>query len=200
MSRALAALDRMLLFVLGAVALVLGVGAVVWDAKWWDRLTGTVRAPWLRSAAEQDWWPWAVGAAGVLLALLALWWLRTHLSRHKIGETRLSGSSTAGKLTVDLNALVSAAADAVLDTPGVRSANGKAVTDRGRRTLQLTMTIEPTADLPTITIEPTADLSTITAATDHVCHDLTRALGDPDIATRVHLHTARTTHSGPRVS
>jgi len=71
----------------------------------------------------------------------------------------------------------------------VRSANSKAVTDRGRRTLQLTITIEPTADLPTIT-----------AATDHVCHDLARALRGPDIATRVHLRTARTTHSGPRVS
>jgi len=45
MSRTLAAIDRTLLFVLGAVALVLGVGAVVWDAQWWDRLTGTVRAP-----------------------------------------------------------------------------------------------------------------------------------------------------------
>ncbi len=189
MSRALAAIDRILLFVLGVVALVLGVGAVVWDAKWWDRLTGTVRAPWLRSAAGQGWWPWAVGAAGVLLALLALWWLRTHLSRHTIGDTRLSGSSTAGKLTADLNALASAAADAVRDTPGVRSANSKAITDRGRRTLQLTITIEPTADLPTIT-----------AATDHVCHDLARALREPDIATRIHLHTARTTHSGPRVS
>jgi len=62
MSRALAAIDRILLFVLGAVALVLGVGAVVWDAKWWDRLTGTVRAPWLRRAAEQGWWP--VGGGG----------------------------------------------------------------------------------------------------------------------------------------
>ncbi len=189
MSRTLAALDRTLLLVLGAVALVLGVGAVVWDATWWDRLTGTVRAPWLRSAAEQDWWPWAAGAAGVLLTLLALWWLLTHLSRHTIGETRLSGSTTTGKLTVDLNALASAAADAMLDTPGVRSANSKAINDRGRRTLQLTITIEPTADLPTIT-----------AATDHVCHDLTRALGEPDIATRVHLHTARTTHNAPRVS
>ena len=62
MSRALAAIDRILLFVLGAVALVLGVGAVVWDAKWWDRLTGTMRAPWLRRAAEQGWWP--VGGGG----------------------------------------------------------------------------------------------------------------------------------------
>ena len=71
----------------------------------------------------------------------------------------------------------------------MRSANGKAVTDRGRRTLQLTMTIEPTADLPTIT-----------AATDHVCHDLARALGEPDIATQVHLRVARSARNQPRVS
>ncbi len=33
MSRTLAALDRFLLFVLGAIAVIVGVGAVVWDAE-----------------------------------------------------------------------------------------------------------------------------------------------------------------------
>jgi len=180
MSRTLAALDRFLPFVLGAIAVIVGVGAVVWDAELSDRLSGTVHAPWLTTASGQDWWPWAVGAAGVVLAVLGLWWLLAHLSRHKVNEARLSGSSPAGKLTADLGALSAAA---VLDTPGVRSANGKAVNDRGRRTLHLT-----------VTINPTADLATAVAASDQVCHDLTRALGDPDIATRVHLRIARNSH------
>ncbi len=167
----------------------LGV-AVQWDAQWWDRLTGTVRAPWLRRAAP----PSRAGGRGPSAppgCSSPCWRCGgcSPTSPGTIGETRLSGSSTAGKLTVDLNALASAAAAAVLDTPGVRSANSKAITDRGRRTVQLTITIEPTADLPTIT-----------TATDHVCHHLARALGDPDIATRIHLRTARTTHTGPRVS
>jgi len=188
MSRTLAALDRVLLFLLGVAALIVGVAAVVWQAELWDRLSGPVQAPWLRRAAAQDWWPWAVGAGGVVLVLLALWWLLAHLSRRKLGEVRLAGSSTAGKLTADLSALAAAAAAAVLDTPGVRSAHGTALDDRGRRTLQLTITIE------------TADLPTVIAATDQACHALAHALGDPDTAARVHLRTARTTRNSPRVA
>jgi len=116
----------------------------------------------------------------VVLVLLGLWWLLAHLSRRKLGEARLAGSSPAGKLTADLSALAAAAADAVLDTPGVRSASGKALDDRGRRTLQLTITIDPSAD--------------------RACRDLAHALSDPDTAARVHLRTARTTRSGPRVT
>lgn len=189
MSRTLASFDRFLLFVFGAIAVIVGVGAVVWDAELWDRLTGNLQASWLTTASEQDWWSWAVGAAGVVLAILGLWWLLAHLSRHKVTQTRLSGSSSAGKLTADLGALSAAAADAVLDTPGVRSASGKAVTDRGRRTLQLT-----------VTIDPTADLATVVASSDRVCHEVTRALGDADVATRVHVRTARNSRSGPRVA
>ena len=189
MSRTLAALDRVLLVLLGVAALIVGVAAVVWQADLWDRLSGPVHAPWLRRAAAQDWWPWAVGAGGVVLVLLALWWLLAHLSRRKLGEVRLAGSSTAGKLTADLSALAAAAADAVLDTPGVRSASGTALDDRGRRTLQLTVTIDPTADLPTVI-----------TGTDRVCRALTHALGDPNTAARVHLRTARNTRNSPRVA
>jgi len=85
--------------------------------------------------------------------------------------------------------IIPTTADAVLDTPGVRSAHGTPLDDRGRRTLQLTVTVDPTADLPTVI-----------AGTDHLCHALTHALGDPGTAARVHLRTARTTRNSPRVA
>ena len=71
----------------------------------------------------------------------------------------------------------------------MRSASGAALDDRGRRTLQLTVTIDPTADLPTVL-----------AGTDRACRALAHALGDPDTAARVHLRTASTTRTGPRVA
>ena len=91
--------------------------------------------PTAGDAGGQDRWPWAVGAAGVLLAVLGLWRLLGHLSRQKV------------------------------------------------------------------TIDPTADLPTVVAASDQVCcHESTRALGDPDIDTRVHFRTARNSRSGPRAT
>ena len=71
----------------------------------------------------------------------------------------------------------------------MRSTTGKAVTDRGRRTLELVANIEPTADL-----------AAVTAAADQVGADLNQALAEPAIATRVHLHVARSSRSGQRVS
>lgn len=189
MTRTLAALDRLVVLLVGAGAMVVGAAAVIWQLDLWSRLRGTVTAPWLIRATQESWWPWAVGAAGVVLVILALRWLLAHLPGRKLSDVRLRGSDKTGRLTTDLSALAAAAADSVLDTPGIRSASGKAVDDRGRRTLQLT-----------VTIDPTADLTVVTAATDQACRDLGAALGDPDTATRVHLHTARNTTGAKRAA
>lgn len=180
MTRSLATLDRLAVLLVGLAAVVVGAAAVLWQLDLSDRVRGTVTASWLTTATTQGWWPWAVGAAGVLLVLLALRWLLAHVPGRRLTDVRLRGGNKTGRLTADLSALAAAGADSVLATPGVRSASGKAVDDRGRRTLQLT-----------VTLDPTADLAVVVAATDQACRDLGAALGDPDTATRVHLHTAR---------
>lgn len=189
MSRTLTALDRVAVLVLALLLIAVGAGAALWQSGRVTQLHGALTAPWLRTATAAGWWPWAVGAAGVLLVVLALRWIAAHIRSSRIGEVRLSGSSTTGRLTANLGALATAAATSVQDTPGVGTATGRALDDRGRRTLAITVTLDPHADLPTIT-----------AATDRACHDLAAALGDPTVATRVHLHTARTATSGTRVT
>lgn len=189
MTRTTTAVDRLLVGLVGLAALLVGVAAVIWALDVWSRVRGILTATWLSGATQQSWWPWAVGAAGVVLILLALRWLLAHSPGRKLTNARLRGSNKTGRLTTDLSALAAAGADSVLNTPGVRSATGKAVDDRGRRTLQLT-----------VTIDPTADLTVVTTATDQACQDLGAALGDPDTAIRVHLHTARNTAGAKRAA
>lgn len=189
MSRTLTTIDRVLVLLLALGLIAAGVVAALWQSGRVSQLNGTITAPWLSTAAAARWWPWAVGAVGVVLVILALRWIAAHISGSKVRDVRLPGSTTAGRLTVDLGALATAAATSVQDTPGVRSATGKALDDRGQRTLALT-----------VTIDPHADLATVTAVTDRACRDLGAALGDPHTATRVHLHTARKATGGPRVA
>ena len=146
----------------------------------------TVRAPWLTTATAAGWWPWAEAGTGVILGLR---WITAHINPSKVRDVRLTGSTTGGRLTVDLGALATAAATSVQDTPGVRATTGRALDDRGRRTIALT-----------ITLNPDADLAMITAATDQASRDLSTALGDTTTAIRVHLHTAHTTRASPRVT
>ncbi len=180
MSRTLAGLDRVMVALAGLVLVVGGVAGIVWQLKLWDRASGTVSARWLPTAAQQWWWPWAVAAIGVVLIVVALRWLAAHFSRSKITSTRLPGSDSSGRLTVDLTALAAAAAASLTDTPGVRSTAGKAVDERGLRTITLTVTVDPSADLPTVT-----------SAAERVCAELATVLPDRSLATRVHLRTAR---------
>lgn len=188
MTRTLTGLDRLVVLLFGLIFLALGVGAVLWRLGVVAQFPTALRAPWLTSAVAQSWWPWAVGAAGLVLVVLALRWLTAHLPGRGLHQVRLPGSSSSGRLTADLGALASTAADVIADTPGVRSASGKAVNERGRRTLRLTATVDATADL-----------AVVTAATDRVCAQLGNALADPSVAARVHVRVARTASSERRV-
>jgi len=189
MTRLATGLDRLLALLVGLVLIVVGAGAIVWQLGTFSRAPKTLTAPGLLNATTQSWWPWAVGIGGAVLILLALRWLAAHLPGRKVHAAKLAGSDATGKLTLDLTALAAAAAEALAEAPGVRSTTGKAVTDRGRSTLELIATVEPSADL-----------ATLTAAADRVSSDLNQALAEPAIATRVQLHTARSARSGPRVS
>lgn len=181
MSRSLVALDRTVIGVLGLVLLALGALGLVWQLELVDAaVNSTVDTPWLTTATEAGWWPWAVGAAGVVLALLGLRWLVAHVSRRTLSGAPLPGSGRAGRLTADMGAVAEAAAESVADTRGVRSVAGRAIDDRGRRTVQLTLTLDPTADL-----------SPAVEASERVARELAQALPEEAPALRVHLHTAR---------
>ncbi|MGL5817902.1 MAG: hypothetical protein ACRCYR_10090 [Phycicoccus sp.] len=188
MRRRTVALDRVAVLLTGLLLLAVGVAGLVW----WRGdlgLSGPVDTTVVTDATEQPWWPWAVGAAGVLLVALGLRWLAAHLRSSRVGDLRLPGSGPQGRLTADVGPVARAAGESLAATPGVRSARGGVDRDRGRLVAHLRATIEPDADL-----------AAVAAASDRVAADLRTVLQRDDIRCRVDLRVAQHGRNLPRVT
>lgn len=188
MSRATLALDRIMTALVGLVLVAIGVLGILW---WSGRLGSVPKQVDLTGIhwwARQQWWPWALGVGGVVLALLGLRWLFAHLPLGGVGHLSLPGSTPQGKLTVAAGPVMDAAADSLAQTPGVRSARGRIDHDRGRLVARLDTTIERSADL-----------HAVAAAADTVTSQLQAALERQDLAGLVQLRTSGRSRPAPRV-
>ena len=182
MTRTASTLDRIAAALIGLLVIAVGAGALIWNTTLSSGFPDRITAAPLMSATSQPWWPWAVAGAGVLLVIIGVRWLLTHTPAAKTKPLPLHDADDRGTITVDLTAVVDAAAYALAQRPDVRSAKGKAVIDRGTRTLDLT-----------VSVAAEENLSELTDAIDAVCADLARATGDPTLATRTTVRIASTT-------
>lgn len=190
MRRGVIALDRTLGLMIALVLIAGGALAICW---WYDVLPGAPQTPKLHGPADYtgaSWWPWATGAAGVVLILLGLWWLVRHLPRRVSGRFTLAGSNQDGRLHADAHAAVAAAAADLARIPEIRDGSGRVVADRGELVAELQCTIEPTADL-----------EAVHAAVTRTAADLHAVLDLPHLRHRVRLRVARNdrTAAPPRV-
>ncbi|MFI2754563.1 hypothetical protein ACGIF2_14675 [Cellulomonas sp. P22] len=192
MSRSVLGWDRAVACVLGIVLLVAGLLAIAWWGgyldSWWtppDQLATGGAA----DQVDQSWWPWAAGVLGLLLVLLGLRWLWGHVPRRGAGPLRLEGSSPSGALSIDANEATRAAADVLAGTPGVRSASGSFIRDRGELVAGLV-----------VTVDPTADLDGVGSAIEVASADLHRVLGRDDVHLRAQVHVAKDEQRGSRVT
>ncbi|WP_430785265.1 hypothetical protein [Actinoplanes sp. G11-F43] len=192
MRRTVLGLDRVVSLLLGIALAGLGAALLSWRADWpgglWrDRRpypgTGSVQA-----ATGQPWWPWACAAAGTVLVLAAVWWLIAHVPRRPVGALLLPGSDRDGRLLLDPGGPAGIAATVLADTPGVRSAHGRVVRERGRIVVVLTAVAEPHADL-----------DDIAGAADAVTADLRTVLDRDDVVARVTVTVAARRRSISRV-
>ncbi len=186
-SRKLLLLDRVATFLLALVLLALA-GMAIWWFTGTSPLPERTKTAALQEVVDQQWWPWAAAAAGVVLILLGLRWLLAHLSSPRVSRLTLRGSHPGGKLAIDASRAASAAAQAFAATPGVRSAKGQIVKDRGRMVATVSAVIEPEADLPLLA-----------AGADQVSADLAEVLGRDDLRCSVQLRVATRGRSLARV-
>lgn len=188
MSRLTIALDRLVAFLVAVVLIVLGAAAAVWGTDRVSPLTGPLHLQPLSQATERSWWPWAIGVGGAVLTLLALRWLLSHLPRRGTGPLKLAGTGRSGRLVADGNSVAEAAAEALAATPGVRSAHGRVLRERGQIVAQLSAVIDTDADL-----------SAIAESADEVSAHLRHVLGRDDLRCQIQLRLPRRNQPRTRV-
>lgn len=189
MSRGVLALDRAASLMVGIVAITAGAFAVVWWLDLISWLPGSLDTTRVTDTTGQSWWPWVAGLSGFVLILMGLRWMAGHIPQKRAGDLSLTGSGPEGKLRVAATPVAKAAAEVLSKAPGVRSATGRVLRERGQLVARLGATIE--AD---------ADLQTIASAADQVAADLARVLERNDLVCQVRLKVAARSRSLPRVN
>jgi hypothetical protein len=173
-------LDRAATLVVGLALAAIGAVAVLWPTHAVRDIPDEFSTGPIVRATQSTWWPWELAGAGVLLVLIGLVWLLSHVPSRKAPVLRVLGTAGPGVITVNLDGVASAAASALEREPDVQSAKGKAVTDRGTATVELT-----------VTVAHPAALSGVIAAVDITCADIARATGTSAVATRTVLQVAK---------
>jgi hypothetical protein len=189
MSRKLVALDRIATLLLAVLLILLGLALLDWRygllLSYADRLTTD---PARRQAAT-GWWPWAVGAVGLLLILAGLWWLLAHLRRGRQPTLRLPDSASTGRITVDLASVATAAAEDFQSRAPVDQARGTARTIGARQVIEIRAHVDPRADG-----------DSITQAARRITSDVERAFPDGAVSCRILLGGPRTSRGFRRGS
>ncbi|MBB3037767.1 hypothetical protein [Hoyosella altamirensis] len=187
MSRGLTAADRIATFVLGLLLLASGSAIVAWQLGYLDRfVTSGLDTTWVQQTVASEWYPWVSAALGLVVALTALWWLSAHLRTHRMGEHTLDGSDMSGRFTVEPDSVAAAAAASLTDSPGIVSAKGKAIIERGAPVMAISTVVAPSFTVADA-LPAAAELR------DHI----RSAMDAPDLPVRVELN--RVAAEGDRV-
>ncbi len=192
MKRATASLDRTSAAVVGLALIALGGGAIAWER---GKFPGReqIDAAFVDTTVDAGWWPWALGAAAIVLVLLGLWWLLAHLPRRSVGTVAFAStpdSDVDGRLSVDLTSAAKSAAKSLAAHEGVVSASGRSVSDRGERVVEITATLDPTV----------ASLDTVSAAAAQTRNDIVTSLDGTPAAVRILLQCGKSRKQSARVS
>ena len=139
-----------LLASIGALLVILGAGGVTMGARGFgaDRAGSSVIYP--RAAQllnrEQSWLWWVLGAAALVIALLAVYWLIVQLRVGRIGTVTLSRSH-AGDSSVSASALAEAIRVDALALPEVDRAKVRLVSHPDRPEVLLAIWLHEGVDL-----------------------------------------------------
>jgi len=160
MTRGVRSVNRVVACVVGLVLLLVGVAAVLWWtgtlADLWSGTPDALDARRVDEVTGAAWFGAVATACGVVLGLLALWWLVAHLGSPRVGTLTLTGSGASGRLTLDAGSLAGHVAEQARRLPGVVGARTAVDLEHGRHVLVSTLQVDPEADLPALADEVAA--------------------------------------------
>ncbi|RZK94453.1 MAG: hypothetical protein EOP30_07770 [Rhodococcus sp. (in: high G+C Gram-positive bacteria)] len=180
-----AAINRVIVLLVGLALLGFGAYAVAWDLgvplvrEWvsrYDRERVT-------ALPDQDWWGWALAATMLVGLVFGIVLLALDLTRRRTSPVAVPDRESGTFVTVDLGSLANGVASELAEYPGVRQTRARAVIERGLPTLSIVVTADPTLDLHDFT-RKSEDVASWVAST----------LGGQEVATQVLLHLDRADH------
>lgn len=152
MKRVMAAVDRILAVVLGVALMCAGAFALAWyfDVPWAVQRFATFDRDIFVSIPNRNWWEVALAATAAITAVVALVLLIGNLSPRRTGTVQIASDESLA-VRVDLGALARGVAADLATFPGVVSAEGRAIDDRGVPTLAVTVHTTPDIDIDAFT-------------------------------------------------
>lgn len=152
MKRATAAIDRLLVVLLGLGLLASGAFALAWyfDVPFATSTLSRFDRDIFGDLPTQNWWEAALAGTVIVSVLLAIALLIGNLSPRRTGTVEIS-SDESFAVRVDLGALARGVAADLAEFPGVESARGRAIDDRGTATLAVTVQTSPHIDIDAFT-------------------------------------------------
>lgn len=135
-SRAVA-FDRIATFFCGLCLLAIGCLVIAWQQGAFG--AGAAVHSTFVQYVERPWWPWALGATGVVLVILGGRWVATHRWPPKVSRVVLA--ATQPDLTADATSVATAAAASLKEQAGVLKARGTAAVEGGTPTVTMTVTV-----------------------------------------------------------
>lgn len=183
-SRVLGALAGLLLLAAGVAVTGWCLGA--WDASTVD-VPSMVDATAARSALDDPWAPWVLGAVGLACGLAAIAWLAAVVPARPLSMLDLSASDRTGALKVDVSSVAQAAAEQLAHAGAYRP-RGRTLVDRRQSVVDIDVTV--TRD---------ADIAALAQRAESVNAQTARVLGRSDVHFRVRLRPARRAGDSARV-
>ncbi len=141
-------ISRLLVFLAGAALLIGGgYGIALWaDMPLAHSLALRMDRLWYFTAPQQQWWPWVLGAAALVCALvgIALIVAVTRPRPHRVTEL---AQRSLGRLSVNPDAVADAIASSIEGIDGVSKAQANARKIAGVPTISITITIDAHTDV-----------------------------------------------------
>lgn len=179
MNGRIALLDRVLVFLLGALAVLGGLWTVGLFFNWplAQSLADNIHFAAWRSAPDQGWFNAVLSLIMVASAAFGIWLIAVNVRRYRISRVYSPSSSTAGDIEINLATLASAVARQLEEDSRIDSVDHVVARSFGHNIMTLTLWAEPTVALP--------DLCSHLRETER---DLRAALPGIDVTTRYRVH------------